>query len=377
MGRRRAAWGLLLLAAGLMYLFANRPATLILLLYVLLLPLTSILLAALGRRRIRLRLTLPRTGRKGEALSGALTLESGRLPWTPTVGCRLRCRNLRTGETQTLPVTLSARGRRRARQSFSLRSDRCGRLAVEAEEVCTSDLFGLFAFPVTVTVRADALIQPRRFPLSVALSDWEAAGQDRYATRLPGSDPGEVFGIREYAPGDPVRHIHWKLSQKLDVLMVREFGLPAAQRALLVLDTRRQGAPPAVAEGAVELFLSLSAALLEAGQPHQIGWNHPQTGALELRTVECEADLQRNLTALLAAAPDETLSLARCLERAVSPGEYAHVVAVSTLPQPDVRRFCSGTRFTQLLPDPDPGDSPLPAVCFGAGDARVLTRLEV
>lgn len=37
-----------------------------------------------------------------------------------------------------------------------------------------------------------------------------------------GYDATEVFELREYQPGDSIRTIHWKLSEKFDTVLVRE-----------------------------------------------------------------------------------------------------------------------------------------------------------
>lgn len=44
----------------------------------------------------------------------------------------------------------------------------------------------------------------------------------RYSGSRPGDDPGETYDIREYRSGDSIRQIHWKLSGKLDDIMIRE-----------------------------------------------------------------------------------------------------------------------------------------------------------
>jgi len=49
--------------------------------------------------------------------------------------------------------------------------------------------------------------------------------QDRsYADERYESDPSVTCGIREYIPGDSIRSIHWKLSEKTGKTMVREYG---------------------------------------------------------------------------------------------------------------------------------------------------------
>lgn len=48
---------------------------------------------------------------------------------------------------------------------------------------------------------------------------------DEYSMRHPGDDPSETFALREYVPGDRVRSIHWKLTEKTGEVIVRQLGL--------------------------------------------------------------------------------------------------------------------------------------------------------
>ena len=51
-----------------------------------------------------------------------------------------------------------------------------------------------------------------------------------------GNDPSEIFDLREYAPGYDVRSIHWKLSGKLDKLVVKEASDPSHYQVVLMPD---------------------------------------------------------------------------------------------------------------------------------------------
>ena len=51
-----------------------------------------------------------------------------------------------------------------------------------------------------------------------------------------GSDYSETFQLREYVPGDSIKQIHWKLSEKLDKLVVREASLPVQKSTLVFWD---------------------------------------------------------------------------------------------------------------------------------------------
>ena len=53
-----------------------------------------------------------------------------------------------------------------------------------------------------------------------------SADSDRFSTYKKGDDPSEIFDIREYADGDKIQRIHWKLSSKTGDLMVKEGSLP-------------------------------------------------------------------------------------------------------------------------------------------------------
>ena len=53
----------------------------------------------------------------------------------------------------------------------------------------------------------------------------------RYSGARPGDDPGETFDIREYQEGDSIRQIHWKLTGKLDKMMIRQRSFPVMIRS--------------------------------------------------------------------------------------------------------------------------------------------------
>jgi uncharacterized protein (DUF58 family) len=46
----------------------------------------------------------------------------------------------------------------------------------------------------------------------------------------------ELFGVREYRPGDPLRRIHWRSSARLGELVVREYEPPGVQTVGIFCD---------------------------------------------------------------------------------------------------------------------------------------------
>ena len=86
------------------------------------------------------------------------------------------------------------------------------------------------------------MIYPLRINLNAELSR-DAVGSpknDGLLQNRKGNDPSEIFDLREYVPGDDVRSIHWKLSGKLDNLVVKEASDPSHYQVVLMPDLGRE-----------------------------------------------------------------------------------------------------------------------------------------
>ena len=79
-----------------------------------------------------------------------------------------------------------------------------------------------------------------------------------------GEAGAEVNGLREYAPGDPVRRIHWPSSLRRDTLVVRE--VRSHQQDEIEVQLRTAGQSPGERfEGSVRWAASEVVAFLAAG----------------------------------------------------------------------------------------------------------------
>lgn len=354
MWKNRVAWSIILLAALGLYLFENNAGTRVLLLALLAAPLCSALCLYLPRRAVAAALSLPETPRRGEDAEGVLTLENAAaLPLS--VRAELRIGNLLTGETTCLPFSGTLRGKAARAFAFSLRAGHCGVLELTVERAALADPLGLFSRRLPAFARRRALVPPELSPVGVSLAETADALYDSqtYSAQKPGYDPSESFRIREYVPGDPIRQIHWKLSEKTDRLLARDFGLPVAERMLLLLDAAAPAAPEALDE-MLDLLFSLSAALLRADGPHTVGWRNGPAGTYEDKEIHTEDDLIELQTLMLSAPPGGAVdgflqSHVQCA--------YAHVAVVASAPVPDAELLCQGNRVTVLLPaGADAGD---------------------
>ncbi len=115
---------------------------------------------------------------------------------------------------------------------------RRGFVRLRAVMIAKADPLGVFKAIVRAGRPESLLVLPRRYEVSWA--ELLGRAQDRIggqsqATSAGGSE--EFASLREYRPGDPMRHIHWKGWARLGQPVVREFHEECFVRQGLILDT--------------------------------------------------------------------------------------------------------------------------------------------
>ncbi len=333
---RRIAWAVWVLAAAVLWFFENNAATLTLLLSSIILPFFSILLAVSAARRTKFAIFAPQSALKGSEFTVRFKLH-GRLSGF------ICCENLLSGEKKLLPLDkISA--------EITLVSEHCGVLRLHSN-VHEEDFFGLWRSGELPFSEEFVTVYPTLFFPRVSLSENTTVISDseQYSRVRPGSDPSETFSVREYMPGDPIRRIHWKLSQKTEHLMLRELGLPVVNRTLLVFrNTLCEGSIIShdAADAMAEVFLSVSRALVGAGCIHTAAF--AENGRYFLTEVQNEADFCSMELRLLSLSWEAD---GGALARLLAETPYAHVAVVSAAMPRDAASYCRGNRITFLMPN--------------------------
>jgi uncharacterized protein (DUF58 family) len=97
----------------------------------------------------------------------------------------------------------------------------------------SSDSLGMFRFRRKGSDGEVALVLPRFMSLSAR----PQARELEASVSAPRAGSGmELFGVREYRSGDPLRRIHWRSSARLGQLVVREYEPPGQQTIGVFLD---------------------------------------------------------------------------------------------------------------------------------------------
>lgn len=356
---KRILWLLGMLFLAICHVLTGRAAFAALFAAAGLLPLCSLILLRIAAHGVDVELFLPEHASKNEWIRVRIRLKGRRLLSAMRAQIVLYTVNLLTGEESTCKSILA-----NGEAQISLNSPHCGRLTAKVRSIALYDPLGLFCRRISLPVRTETLIQPNTFQPVVEMQSPQLsdADGDEYSSILSGEDPSELFGLRDYREGDPLRSIHWKLSEKYDRTVVKEMSQPTRNDILLILDNCPVDAcSPDAADHVCEALISLSQVLADLFIPHQIAWFDRETELMEVISIASLDDLIAMQARLLSAR------VQRDPEGIVSrmADEDAEIVARRILlfaPIPPLHTDALAGEVTVLLPevDPEQGISCLP-----------------
>lgn len=191
----------------------------VLLLGVVFLPWLSLLMSIAAMLGLKMGLEVATKLPMGSTEQMTVTVSS-KLPMPPC-SSKIRITKPMTGERWTLKA------------NANLPTDHCGKLRLELHKPGVCDYLGLFRFKRR-KVGQTVYVLPK--PVSMKIPpDLAKHLQPRWRPKQ-GGGYAENYEIRQYNPGDNLNKIHWKLSAKVDELMLREPMTPERGLMLLTMD---------------------------------------------------------------------------------------------------------------------------------------------
>ena len=183
-----------------------------------------------------------------------------------------------------------------------LDTSHCGSYSYRMTRIEIYDLFGFFFFTRNINKDNEFLVKPVASMPSVMPDLYGFKAKSLRKAKQPNT---EIYDIREYQPGDPVKSIHWKMSAKKDKLLVKEpleeYG--GHSRVLLKLTDDRDQLDLHLGQ-----ILFTSRFFIEHETPHKIRVIPPDRSEVAF-DVESEADLERAMgTIMRMKIPDKAAS---------------------------------------------------------------------
>ncbi len=140
-----------------------------------------------------------------------------------------------------------------------------------------------------------------------------------------GNDSSTVIDTRDYQPGDKLQRIHWKLSTKLDKLLVKEYGSISSNDVFVLIELYKnlEGAPDLETESIAhkrfdrifDVYITLMEHLLSEKRPFFLNWFSPSTGELKQEEITSKDDgvtvLNQLFYETVSTDPNDALSLCK------------------------------------------------------------------
>ncbi len=203
-------------------------------------------------------------------------------------------------EKRVLKLSDVLRGKTEAWERFAV--FRSGYYDFKVKKIQIFDPLGLFYVTRRRKSVAHVMVLPKLEEVPVKLGDsvkhFYGETMD-YDEDHPGKDSSEVFGVREFQEGDKLQRIHWKLSARMDDLMVKEDSLPKSCAVVLFM-------PESTADNGemLDYAASLSFSLMDAKCAHFVAWqSKSRSDVMRMRVTDEESFYEALTTYMQDVSP--------------------------------------------------------------------------
>jgi uncharacterized protein (DUF58 family) len=223
-------------------------------------------------------------------------------------------------------------------RQYHVTADRRGVFELGPVELSVGDLF---AREADWEIRDDIdrfLVRPRTVPTFPLRRRDRWGGTDRVRFGLA-EDPSRFAGIRDYAPGDPLRRVHPRASARLGRPVVKRFEPSRDREVLIALDVQATAGPAlattndgAEVEALFVVAASLARSLALEGAAFGLaaaGYHHAESRFAMLPVSEAPGQLERLLDLLARLSDQPSAPFERLLAttlRVIRPGTTVLVV---------------------------------------------------
>lgn len=235
--------------------------------------------------------------------------------WNPTVffsaevTLKLKICNEFYGETTQAFFRIPVYGKEKEKISLPTEFQTCGKIRIVLEEVKVLGILGIVEVKQKQTRKKEDV-----FYIYPEHMDWQKRfeKQQGFSARIhhknketiqKGNDFAEVSDIREYIPGDRMRDIHWKLSAKKEMLMVKEHVNRSDTRQAILVEIAESSIEEG--HGAIEEMLELLTGVMKSFLRQEMGitlfWWNEKKQEICLKEVQNIHDISKAMELLLEA----------------------------------------------------------------------------
>ena len=196
---------------------------------------------------------------------------------------------------------------------FKIKSKYCGKLIIELQSLKIYDYLTFSSVKKKVNKSKEIIVLPQIYDLNFSgnVININSLDGEIFSKDKAGDDPSEVFNVREYVEGDKIQRIHWKLSSKVDNVMIKEYSQPIVHNSIIIVEFYESENNINTIQGIIETAISLSHMLLSYNYIHYICWYDKSKDFFNKIIINSEEDMLGVACELLSLRPytDDILSL--------------------------------------------------------------------
>ena len=316
MFRNKLAYAALIIVSAMFFIMYVDSLSMMLLIFVVLLPIVTFILGLIVKLMTDIVVEAePLVVTKGGHTHILITAKNKSVITVSRVQMRIKYTNIfdKITREETIVFPVSAK----SEQDFKvdLSSAHCGVINVEVPTADFYDFLKVWHYKKKLARNFEVTVIPesKLIDASVNLNTNVSFESDRFSKDKPGDDPSEVFKIRDYQGGDKLNRIHWKLSSKLDNLLVKDYSLPVDYSIVILLEISDAGKRPILKyiDGVIETAVSVSKLLIEKEICHVICWADGETGSFCEQEINNEEELYETIGMMIQTqiCKDEMASL--------------------------------------------------------------------
>ena len=296
MWRNRLVWiSLMVIIAGLLF-YSSEGSLFYIIVLMAIAAVTAAVLLSLDARRMRISYSV-RTGiEEGSSLQLVIRIQTGRVTAARSVLAEFEIRNrmFDTYEKKRFLMELSD-----SDNTFKVpfQAEHCGEMTFKCVSAKAYDIFSLFSSHIKTGIPVSCIIYPRKLNLNIEMerSSMGSARDSIMMQNRKGQDLSEMSDLRNYNEGDDIRSINWKLSSKMDELIVRQPSDPTRYNVALMPDIGFRGDGRDISYSDLNTAVALGAALCEQFIKNSTAFCLiiPTGHGLEISEIRDNSDLQR------------------------------------------------------------------------------------
>lgn len=213
--------------------------------------------------------------------------------WIGVMNCKLilQVSNLFYGTNRIHELRIPLRAKKGQTITYPVTVSRCGLIEFRIQSIVLEDFLGIMAFRKRDSSAYLVSVMPaKEIQMEGSLNGYTEGMTEVEESTRKGTDFSEVQDVREYQPGDKMQNIHWKLSVKKDILMVKERVSMSSRQLFLLLELHDNEA--GLLEEVLECTYGIAEQMLQYQLPLSLVWWSVKTQELLTWKVDYEEQLE-------------------------------------------------------------------------------------